>query len=596
MNANDLRDLFLNSCIEQQCLSPYKVPQAQMLAKASGKEIFDVLLDLGLLSLDQINNILSRVSGYPKLDPLVESLRHPPTKEALACVSQKVAINSRVFPLRIEDGELQLVMANPTDDSAVRAIQEMCGYPVKRFVCYPKNVLRTVARYYSAYGRKSFEELVQDGLDEVSGKRRIEPIQSIWTEPLGQALYREISLFPRQKQFEEQPPEPGEVAVSLLVRKILDNAIFLGASDVHFEPFQDVIKVRFRRDGVLFSQWFIPDLLRTNLFNRIKIIGGMNPSITRRTQSGHIKYDPARMIGVDIRASIVPTLFGERLALRLLDKGRTLLNPLTLGMEPDDLRTFMGKIISPQGLILITGPTGSGKTTTIYSALDTLNQEERCIMTIEDPIEYLMSGVSQVQIDQRNDLGYAAAFREVLRQDPNVILLGEIRDSESAEVAVSASATGHLVFSTLHTNDAAGAVQRLISMGADAFVIADSLQLIIAQRLVRRLCLHCKQPDELSEERLQQLGLSSEQLADGKYYRPVGCPRCKNMGYQGRIAVFEILQPNSELRGMINENRPARDIKQAAVKAGMRTIRCDALLKAGLGITSLDEVVRVTVE
>jgi len=590
MKKEDLTAAFLDYCISNDILQAHKVSQVRLVAKESEVEIYEVLLDLHLLSTNQLNSILSEITGFPVADPLHESYRTPMSKKTLDAISNKIAFEQMIFPLKIDEGHLHLVMANPTDDLTVNKVESSSGYPVKRYVCYFKNILRAIVRYYTYLGGKKFESIVKDSLDEIEGRKKIRQPSSIWTEPLTKALTRDISIFSKNVE----PPREGEVGVSLLVQKIVDNAIFLGVSDIHIEPFQDVIKVRFRKDGVLFGQWYIPKKLQVNLLNRIKVLAGMNSTIVNRPQGGYISYENITAVGVDIRASSIPTLYGERFSLRILDKTCTLLNEKDLGMEEDDLQNFIRKINSPQGLILLTGPTGSGKTTTIYAALDRLNKESRSIITIEDPIEYQMMGISQIQISVSKDLSFDSAFREVLRQDPDVILLGEIRDPESTQVAVMASSTGHLVFSTLHTTNSSNAIPRLISMGADHYVLSDSVQLIVAQRLVRRLCLNCRRPDDLTDERLSLLGISREILDENVYYVAQRCEKCNKRGYIGRIGVFELLIPDEKFREMIIAKESGLYLQRYAIQHGMRTVRTDALIKAKNGITSLDEVVRIT--
>lgn len=590
MTYDELAKVFLDHCIKNNLIPAHKISQAQMIADVSDRDIYELLLDTQLLNIDLLNELLSKITGYPFLDPLYESIHKPYAKETLYTLSHKLAFENMIFPIKIEEGSLHLAMANPTDEQVVRTVEAVAKYPVKRYVCYFKNIMRAVVRFYTYLGGKTFEVIVTDALDEVSGKKKIEAPPSIWNEPIAKAMTREIRLFSGQ----QDPPREGEVAISLLVQKIINNAIYLGVSDIHIEPFEEVIKVRFRKDGVLFAQWYIPIRLQSNLVNRLKVMANMDPTAHSKPQGGYISYENIVIVGVDIRASTVPTMYGERFAMRLLDKSRTLLNPADLGLNENELKLFATKIKSPQGLILMTGPTGSGKTTTIYAALDQLNRESSSIITIEDPIEYQMLGISQIQIKPKQELGFAEVFREVLRQDPDVILLGEIRDSDSAKVAVTASSTGHLVFSTLHTNNAASSIPRLISMGTDSFVLSDTLELIIAQRLVRRLCPHCKKEDELHEDRLKELGLDAKELKDGNFFAPQGCKQCNFTGYISRIGVFELLNPNEQIREMIIHKEPSLHIERQAQESGMVNMRQDAMDKARKGIVSLDEVIRVT--
>jgi type II secretory ATPase GspE/PulE/Tfp pilus assembly ATPase PilB-like protein len=593
MDTTRLQEEFIRHCVapERDLIKSHKMSQARLIAEWTGQEIYEVLMDLQLMNLEEINAALAAVTGVPAVDPLTESFRTLYAKKTLSLVSHRIALEQRVFPLWVQNGRLHLVMANPTDDELVRAVEKMAHYPVQRHVCLGKNILRAVVRYYNLSQDKSFEAMIRDALDEIKGKKKVEPLPSIWSEPLGQALTREIRVFPAAAR--DAAPRDSEVGIAQIVQRIIDNAIFLGASDIHFEPFENVIKVRFRKDGILFSQWFVPNELRTHLVNRIKVMSGIDPTISKRPQEGYIAYENVLPVGVDIRVSIVPSFFGERIVLRLLDKHRGLFNPVLLGMSADDLHLFLAKIRSPQGLILMTGPTGSGKTTTIYAALSHLNTEDKCIITIEDPIEYELKGINQIQVDPRFDMGFSDAFKSILRQNPDIVLLGEIRDPESAQVAVNASSTGHLVISTLHTNDASHAVPRLLSMGCDPHVLSNSLQLVVAQRLLRRLCPHCKRPDSLGTDRLRALDLSNDDVQGGSYFAAGGCPACNQLGYLGRIGAFEMLRPDEAIRELILQKQPGLFIFRQARQTGMKTIYEDALRLAAEGITSLDEVIRV---
>jgi type II secretory ATPase GspE/PulE/Tfp pilus assembly ATPase PilB-like protein len=590
MTDLELQEKFIEHCVTEGLVPVHKMAQARIIAESAGRQIYEVLEDIHLLSQNQLNQALSETTGVPPLDPFLESYKTLFSEETLCMISHKLAISKLVFPLWVKDGALHVVMANPTDTATIDAISKMSGFPVEAHVCYFKNVIRAVVRYYSYISGKRFEVIVKDAIDEITGKKTIIAPPSIWVEPLSEALFREVKLFPGNIE----PPKEGEVAINQLVQKIIDNAIYIGASDIHIEPFADVVKVRLRRDGILDSQWYVPNEIKSYLYNRIKVMANLDLTSSNKPQDGHIPYENILPVGVDIRVATVPTEHGERIVLRLLDKNRTLLHPEAIGMEPEDQRLYQKQIQAPQGLVLLTGPTGSGKTTTIYVGLDQLNTDERCIITIEDPVEYELSGVSQVQIDPRQNFGFSNALRAILRQNPDVVLLGEIRDPESAQVAVSASSTGHLVFSTLHTNSAADAVTRLISMDADPFVLSSSLQMIVGQRLVRRLCNKCKQPIIPSQEQAVMLGLVQEGLSDETFHGPVGCDACFGHGYLGRIGVFELLAVDDAVRNMIVSQAPSIRIQQYAVENGMRTMRQDALRKAARGITSLDEVIKRT--
>jgi type II secretory ATPase GspE/PulE/Tfp pilus assembly ATPase PilB-like protein len=595
MNDEQLQQKFIEYCFSpvKAKLNPGKVNKAVSVTKWSDQNIFEAVLELQLMNLEGLQAALSDVTGFESIDPLTEAYLHNFAKSTLATISHKAAIAFRAFPIRIIGGELHMAMANPTDEEVIERLEKMSGYPIKPYVCYSKNILRAVVRYYNLLDDRSFDSLIHDAMDEISGVKKVQPPTSLWSDTLSKALKREIHLFPHA---EVEGEEIQEVAVTLLVARIIDRGIQIGASDIHLEPFDDILKIRFRKDGLLFAQWYVPKEIKSYLFNRIKVMAGLDLSSGKRPQDGAISYEKLLPVGVDIRVSIIPAIRGERLVMRLLDKCRGLLTLTNIGMGDDQVATFRKQTQSPYGLILLTGPTGSGKTTTIYSALDQLNTEDRCIITIEDPVEYELKGINQIQVDARQDLTFANAFRAILRQNPDIILLGEIRDSDSATVAINASSTGHLVFSTLHTNDAAHSIPRLIAMGCDPYVLANSLQLIVSQRLVRRLCVECKQPDPLDDARLAGLDIERSVLKKGQYSVPGNCVNCNSVGYLGRIGLFENLVPDYMMREMIIDRAPGLHIHQYAVESGMRTLREDGLLKAQQGYTSLDEILRVTTE
>jgi len=388
--------------------------------------------------------------------------------------------------------------------------------------------------------------------------------------------------------------DPNQAPIIRFVNTLLTQAIKDRASDIHIEPFEKELAVRFRIDGVLYEIIKPPPRLQASIVSRVKIMAGLNIAEKRIPQDGRIRI---RMAGreVDLRVSTLPVRHGERVVLRILEKGQVF-SLDSVGMESTSLDVFRRMITKPHGIILVTGPTGSGKTTTLYSALSEINKPDLNILTIEDPIEYELSGIGQTQVNPKIELTFASALRAHLRQDPDVILVGEIRDKETADNAVQASLTGHLVFSTLHTNDSAGAFTRLTEMGVEPFLVSSSLLMVLAQRLVRRLCPECKAPYEPSDAELFDVGLSRGQLMGQPVYKPVGCPACLRTGYKGRTGIYEILSVTDELKTLVMLNKDAGTIKRQAVTDGMHTLRDDGILKVLAGKTSFDEVLRVTQE
>jgi general secretion pathway protein E len=390
--------------------------------------------------------------------------------------------------------------------------------------------------------------------------------------------------------------DTSDAPVIKLVNLMLSQAVRDNASDIHIEPYQDMVKIRKRVDGILYDMYTPPKHVQSKLVSRVKIMARLDIAEKRLPQDGRIEIRIADR-NVDIRVSTLPTSFGERVVMRLLDKSNVLLSLTELGMSQRDLDTFLKLIKAPHGIILVTGPTGSGKTTTLYSALSILNKPDINIITVEDPVEYQIKGISQVQVNPKIDLTFANGLRTIVRQDPDVILVGEIRDLETAEIAIQAALTGHLVFSTLHTNDAASAVTRLIDMGVESFLVSSSVNAILAQRLVRRVCSHCKEVYHPGPEFLAQVGLTPEDVGDRPLYRGQGCPECLNTGYQGRVGIFELMVMTEDLKNFILTTSDSNQIRQRALAnpaQSMLTLRQDGLQKILAGQTTLEEVFRVT--
>ena len=390
--------------------------------------------------------------------------------------------------------------------------------------------------------------------------------------------------------------DTSDAPVIKLVNLMLSQAVRDNASDIHIEPYKDRVKIRKRVDGILYDMFNPPKHVQGKLVSRIKIMAKMDIAERRLPQDGRLEIRIADK-NVDLRVSTLPTAFGERVVMRLLDKSSVLLSLQDLGMSSKDLDVFLNLIKAPHGIILVTGPTGSGKTTTLYSALSILNQSDVNIITVEDPIEYQINGISQMQVNAKIDLTFANGLRTIVRQDPDIILVGEIRDMETAEMAIQAALTGHLVFSTLHTNDAASAVTRLIDMGVEAFLVSSSVNAILAQRLVRKICQHCREPYTPSKEYLEKLGLPKEQFEDAVLYRGKGCAECLHTGYQGRLGIYELMVLTDTIRTLILTTSDAGQIKREAMSdpnTPMSTLRQDGLQKVLDGVTTLEEVFRVT--
>ncbi|MCM2357229.1 MAG: type II secretion system ATPase GspE [Geobacteraceae bacterium] len=469
-----------------------------------------------------------------------------------------------LLPLRQEDGTLLVAMADPANLSALDEVRGLFGMPLQGIVVPRRELLEAINRLYARLSGSA-----QEVVEELEG----EDLSTIATE---------LSVPKDLLELTDEAP------VIRLLNSIIFQAVKERASDIHIEPFEQELEVRFRIDGLLYKMLSPPKVVQEALISRVKIMAGLNIAEKRLPQDGRLRVIVAGR-DVDIRVSILPTFFGERVVLRLLDKQRGVISLADIGFAPADVQTMERLLGRTSGIILVTGPTGSGKTTTLYAALSRINSPEKNIITIEDPIEYQLKGVGQIQVNPRIDLTFANGLRSILRQDPDIIMVGEIRDAETAEIAMQASLTGHLVLSTLHTNDAATAVTRLIDMGVEPFMVASTLSAVLAQRLVRVICPHCK---EAYRPEREYAGITLPALL----YRGRGCDRCFGLGSIGRTGIYELLLVDSELTSMVIRQAPAGAIKEYAIARGMRTLREDGLAKAAAGITTIEEVLRVTQE
>ncbi|MEO5657555.1 MAG: type II secretion system ATPase GspE, partial [Nitrospiria bacterium] len=536
--------------------------------REKGGRIGDVLVRLGYLKEEAVLEALGEQLGVPYLRRLSPE---DVDKALIAKVPIAFAKRYELLPLREVGGVVQVATANPSVTAPLDDLRLLLSKPVLPVVASAATI---VACIHQAYERPA------DSAEQVMEDLEAEPLDRLAT-----ALGEE----PR-----DLLEATDEAPMIRLVNSLLFEAAKKRASDIHIEPFERDLIIRYRIDGVLYNILTPPKRLQASIISRIKIMGGLNIAEKRLPQDGRIGI---RIAGrdIDIRVSAIPTAHGERLVLRLLDKGNLLLKLSEIGLQPDRLSVLDQLIRLSHGIVLVTGPTGSGKTTTLYAALNTINAPEKNIITIEDPIEYQLRGVGQMQINPKIALTFAAGLRSILRQDPDVIMVGEIRDGETAEIAIHASLTGHLVFSTLHTNDAAGAVTRLLDMGIEPFLAASSVVAIVAQRLVRVLCPHCRQVYPPTANELARLGLG----ADGgpvTCYRAGGCGECLTTGYRGRTGIYEILVMDDELRALILAKADANTIKTQAIKGGMATLREDGARKVLDGVTTTEEVLRVTAE
>jgi len=476
-----------------------------------------------------------------------------------------------IIPIDRINGLVRLGITDPTNIEAINDAERFLEMPVVPVLVTQRDVMNAVNIYYDRID-VSTEEMV-DELEEAN----LDHVAQELSEP------------------EDLLDATDEAPIIRLINSLLFEAVKKRASDIHIEPFEKELSVRYRIDGILYEIIKPPKRFQSSIISRVKVMAGMNIAEKRLPQDGRIRIKIAGK-DIDIRTSVIPTSFGERVVMRLLDRSSVLIGLDNIGLSDDKLRLIKQLIKRSNGIILVTGPTGSGKTTTLYSVLSVLNSPEVNILTIEDPVEYQIKGIGQIQVNPKIDLTFANGLRSILRQDPDIILVGEIRDKETAEIAVQASLTGHLVFSTLHTNDSAGGITRLIDMGIEPFLVSSSVVAIIAQRLVRTICPVCKTSYTPADEELIEIGISRDSLKENVLYKGNGCVNCVNTGYKGRTGIYEILIIDDEIRSMITRGVDSSMIKHAAIKKGMTTLKEDGIKKAISGITTIKEVLRVTQE
>ena len=589
--------------VRENLISPQNLREALDYQREHGGRLGYNLVKLGLITDETITSVLSRQYGIPSVNL---DLFHI-DESVLRLIPQEVSQKYSVLPLSRVGATLTLAMVDPTNVYAMDDIKFMTGLNVEPVVAAEASIQQAISKYYGTSREIELatvivdEALVMEGTKHSNGggitQADLVSLDSIdfdsdrteYVEVLEDN--EEIDLTTLSRMSEDAP-------VVRLVNVLLVDALRRGASDVHVEPYEKELRIRFRIDGVLYDVMRPPLKMRDALISRIKIMSKLDISEKRLPQDGRIKIKvkvDARSRELDFRVSTLPTLFGEKVVLRLLDKENLMLDMTKLGFEPDSLVKFQRNIGKPYGMVLVTGPTGSGKTNTLYSALQSLNTIETNIMTAEDPVEFNLVGINQVQMKEQIGLNFAAALRAFLRQDPNIILVGEIRDFETAEIAIKAALTGHLVLSTLHTNDAPSTISRLMNMGIEPFLVATSVNLIQAQRLIRRVCKDCKREHPTPVEALVEVGFSADEAKKLKTYKGQGCATCNNTGYKGRIGLYEVMEISDELRELILIGASALELRKKAIDDGMITLRESGLHKIRNGLTSLEEVVRETV-
>ena len=608
--------------VRENLINAEQLREALEYQRQSGGRLGSNLVKLGFISDDVITAVLSRQYGVPSINLELFQIE----EETINLISQEVALKYSVLPISKVGSTLTMAMADPTNVFAMDDIKFMTGLNVEPVIASETSIQISIARYYSnsrsielvgigssdsyeRIGAKSFKNGNGNGNGNGSGNGVVIE-QKISQEDLNVSLDRfefgktdagedleiieeneEIDLAQLARASEDAP-------VVRLVNVLLVDSLRRGASDIHIEPYEKDFRIRFRIDGVLYDVMHPPMRMRDALLSRMKIMAKLDISEKRLPQDGRIKIKVKidnRSRELDFRVSTLPTLFGEKIVLRLLDKEKLMLDMTKLGFEQESLDIFKRNIAKPYGMVLVTGPTGSGKTNTLYSALQALNTSETNIMTAEDPVEFNLHGINQVQMKEQIGLNFAAALRSFLRQDPNIVLVGEIRDFETAEIAIKAALTGHLVLSTLHTNDAPSTISRLVNMGIEPFLVATSVNIIQAQRLIRRICKDCKEEVNIPVEGLIEAGFPPEEAETLKLYKGKGCQTCNNTGYKGRVGLYEVMEITDELRELIIIGASAIELRKKAVELGMITLRQSGLYKLREGITTIEEVVKETV-
>ncbi len=553
-----VKDKIASRLLEANIITTEHLAKAQEYQKREGGSLGMALIRIGAVDDTQYANFLGKIYNLPVVDLEAVDVH----LECIDLVPSDVATKFQVLPLQRQGRVLTVAMANPSNIFAIDDIKFITGLDVQPVVCSELAIKKAIDKYYAT----------ADSLASIM-----------------QGLEEDIEIVEEQAEEDAAQTESQNAPVVKLVNTLLAEAVKIGASDIHIEPYEKNVRVRYRVDGVLQEVMEPPLKLKNAIISRLKIMSELDIAERRIPQDGRIKIKIGNK-KIDLRVSTLPTIFGEKVVMRILDKSNLNIDLAKFGMEPKAEQDVLKAIACPYGMVLVTGPTGSGKTTTLYSCLQRLNVTELNIMTAEDPVEYNIDGINQVQVREEVGLTFAAALKAFLRQDPNIVMVGEIRDLETGSIATKAALTGHLVLSTLHTNDAPSTVNRMIDMGIEPFLVASSTVVIMAQRLVRRICENCKTEDKVPPEALADVGLPPET----KVYKGRGCERCNGTGYSGRQGLYEVMPITPEIREMILDRCSAAELQKKAVELGMLTLRQDGLIKIEKGITTIEEVLRET--
>jgi type IV pilus assembly protein PilB len=554
--------------VNNNIINEEQLDKALDLQKKEGGRVGSNLIKLGVITEDQLVEFLSQQYGVPSATISTEDFDDSIIKFIPFDVAQKY----QIFPVSKNGATLTLAMTDPSNVFAIDDVKFMTGYEVTPVVASESAIKDAISRYYE---QSDALQNVVDSIDMDDGDL-----------DLIQETEEDVDVSQLKDAVDEAP-------VVKLVNLILSEAIVRGASDIHVEPYEKQFRIRYRIDGVLYDIMQPPARLKAALSSRIKIMSELDIAERRLPQDGRIKLK-VKDKPIDLRVSTLPTLFGEKIVMRILDKSNLNLDLSTLGFDEKGLMDFQEAIKAPFGMVLVTGPTGSGKTTSLYSALSTVNEVDVNIMTAEDPVEYNLMGINQVHVREDIGLTFSAALRSFLRQDPDIVMVGEIRDFDTAEIAVKAALTGHLVLSTLHTNDAPSTISRLLNMGIEPFLVSASVVLILAQRLCRKICEQCKEEEHFPDDSLINIGFDPEEVGTFKCYKGKGCQACSNTGYKGRQALYEVMPFKEELKAMVIKGATAAELKKTAVSLGMSTLRRSGLAKIKEGSTTVEEILRVT--
>ncbi len=557
---------YLEILMRRGLVSPEQINEAKQMAKESGIKLPDALVRLGYATGENVSRAIAEQNGLPYIN--VNEVTIPPA--VIELVPESVARENAVLPLSESDGHLTIIISDPWDIDTVDKLRFILNKQIDLAISPREAILEAINHYYGQTIAESADSMLQEFTDTAID----------FTETVDDGSKGEEDI------------DESSAPIVRLVHLIISEAVQARASDIHIEPFENRIRVRYRIDGLLIERDSPPRRLLGAVLSRIKILAKLDIAERRRTQDGRIKVTVGEK-ELDLRVSIIPTSHGQSIVMRILDKDNIRVGLKQLGFGEDDFFKFQQLIRRPNGIILVTGPTGSGKTTSLYAAINALNTPDRKIITAEDPVEYYLPGVNQVEIKHEIGLDFARVIRAMLRQAPNVILVGEMRDLETAQMGIQASLTGHLVFSTLHTNDAPSAITRLVDMGVPSYLVASSVVAIMAQRLVRVVCQKCKQPYSPSEATLQSAGITSEMMTRANFTRGKGCGNCQGSGFRGRLGLYELMLMSTKVRELTFKEAPTEQIRRAAQSEGMRTLYWDGIEKVLKGLTTLDEIFRV---